>query len=103
MMTPDRKFLLIAAWGLSQGRCPSARSFSEETGLARTVTDLSLNVTTPDGVKGCIGASALVAGSGEAVEVARGFGNRGAAVSYLNRNRELLASRAQSWLSGEVA
>jgi hypothetical protein len=63
------------------------------------VTDLKLDVDTPDGRTGRIIASALVDREPRAVTLQHGFGNRGAAVSYLRQNEPMLLDRARNWLS----
>jgi predicted nucleotidyltransferase len=76
------------------------RDLNKETHLARAVADLKLEVMTPDGGKVGIITSAVVDGKREVVELAHEcFANRGAAVNYLSQHREVLAERAQGWLS----
>lgn len=64
-----------------------------------SVTDLKLDVETPNGRKARIISSGLLGGEARTVTLAHGFGNRGAAVSYLRQNEPMLLDRARNWLS----
>src|ERR1700730_12688595 len=65
-----------------------------------SVTDLKLTIETPDGRKAHVAASGLVDGVAKTITLAHGFGNRGAAVSYLRQNEPMLLDRARKWLFG---
>jgi predicted nucleotidyltransferase len=66
------------------------------------VADLTLAIETPTGLKANITASALVDSAPRTITVAHGFGNSGAARSYLGQNEAMLRDRARGWLSGET-
>lgn len=63
-----------------------------------SVTNLKLIIETPDGRKARIAASGSVDGVAKTITLAHGFGNRGAAVSYLRQNEPMLLDRARNWL-----
>jgi predicted nucleotidyltransferase len=73
--------------------------------VSLAVADLMLASVIPDahGRKAAIIASALVDGAHKMVVLVHGFGNRGAAASYLRLHQAMLMDRATGWLSGETA
>jgi predicted nucleotidyltransferase len=67
------------------------------------LTDSKLAIETREGRRANIVASGLMDGVARTVTLQHGFGNSGAATSYLRENELLLRERAQEWLANPSA
>jgi hypothetical protein len=67
------------------------------------VTDLKLDVETPEGRRANITASGLVDGVAQTITLQGGFGTRGAAISHLRLNEPMLRERARGWLADPLS